>query len=719
MKISRSLISFALVAQEYEQHGDIVMGLAPLFYPIAKEFAGKPFVPQQLCDELKRRYDIEMLPVVAEELAPRLTIKGLMTEIRKDNVITFFYAEPKTNGIEQQTATYEEQLSTVISAFVDYAEKHLVPHKIEITAEGLENAFYERIARLEFISIFRGEKKEVKKGVLSLKPQTEETGDSERIFDFLVASFILHVREELPNLYPLFENIYSGALFSEVVLNIQAPDRGSEHLELIVYIDAPLILDLLGLGYEAYQDYATQLFQQLANSGVQIKTFSHVVDEIRIVLKTTLENMIDKKAFGPIALRAIREPSIRSYARAVLSNVEGALKGAGIGVEDSFVVTKGIRWFSESDENALSARIPYALEKQHAKEMDAKSIAGVLRMRKGNSSGDPLASGAIFVTRNSLLATSTRASLIKTGKLGDRVAPPCITDRYLSILLWIYAGGGSSKLSRKSLLANCIEAAAPQKQVIGKMLSFLERLKPEYATRYQAMMTDERCAHVLMELTLGDSNLLTEENFLQIYDGMEGAVEEKVRKELEVRVAEISKIHADETEALKEQLFQERETTLKLTLEMNKEREQREKTDAQLSQLQNELERVQDNAVRESFLIGVGCWRRTRNIFAYIILFIGITLAIVDKFIPEMLVNAGYSSAWVRTVVVIVIIAIALLSFFQLFVYPDEWMGTVFRKKGELCFDRELDARGVRDRKHLFTYDFSKRVIGRTEKYSK
>lgn len=89
MEISRSLITFAYVAEQFEKTGDIGQGLLPLFAPVVAKRTGARFSAAQFAEDVLEMYDIEMHPYVAKEFAPRLAAAGYLKKIvkRDSNVL--------------------------------------------------------------------------------------------------------------------------------------------------------------------------------------------------------------------------------------------------------------------------------------------------------------------------------------------------------------------------------------------------------------------------------------------------------------------------------------------------------------------------------------------------------------------------------------------------------------------------------------------------------
>jgi len=80
MSVSKELIAFAYVQEDYQKTGDITKGLMPLFAPIIHDQAGSIFDASEFAKKVQDKYDIAMRPIVAESLIPKLVESGLLTK---------------------------------------------------------------------------------------------------------------------------------------------------------------------------------------------------------------------------------------------------------------------------------------------------------------------------------------------------------------------------------------------------------------------------------------------------------------------------------------------------------------------------------------------------------------------------------------------------------------------------------------------------------------
>jgi hypothetical protein len=573
MRSSRTLIAFAYVSDQFTKTNDIAQGLIPLFGPLISARAGKPFDPSEFVKDVESTYDLEMHPYVAEELAPAMAQHGYLVEDRRPGDVAHYI---NREIILPEPPVREEQLRTLIDGFVAFANQHLSKTGISATAGELESALFDRLVRPDFLAlILRPDDQSLGPRTLTLASARgaaeAATPRDDEHFDYLVARFILHLHEDRSPQFDLLVAATSGALVAEVVLDLQHPPKPGESLAGVnIAVDSPLILDALDLGQAGATEYAKQLLLLIQKAGATPVFFDATIEEIRRVLRSTLQNYDRKQdLYGPLGRRLRSNAALAAFVRAIIPTLSEEIERLGIRHYAFSAIDRAPRrmYFTETQENSLAQHIgDYPTEE--ARLHDARLVADILRIRGQAKASGLRNSGIVFVTRNARLARTTRRYLTEAALSARDYFPPCITDRYLAGILWISTGGGGETLSRLRLVANCSAAVTPRRDVVSRLQKFLEQLSPALVTKFEALMTNERAEHFLMDRTLADPTLITQENYEAIYRDIEEVAAERVtrRKDEEIRV--LKEGHASELAKLTEQhrdKFRE-ETTRSATL---------------------------------------------------------------------------------------------------------------------------------------------------------
>lgn len=659
MQPSRALITFAFVADEFTKTGDITRGLLPLFAPLINKRAGQPFEPAKFASDVSTAYGLTFHPYVAEALAPRLADAGYLavTSITNGSASYVNSALP-----ESGTAFDDGLLDKIVQDYMTHARTLLSTTRINIDDNTLEQAFFARLRDPEFLSIVSKPQRSFKRThtlTLRKKREADHVIDQEDHLDFIVADFIGYLASADQDKFHVVMQIANGALLSEIVLALrEPPTTGNEFDGVTVFLDGPIVLDVLDLSDRANTAYAKELFSQLRRTKARICTFPHVLDEVRGAIKAPLENYNRRvEVFGPLGRRLLTTPKHATYAAAILADLRSAVEAEGIEIieptHSEYVA--GLSKFNDRQQRSLENNVGI-YGTPEARERDAKSIANVLRLRVDTPPQMNLTRvNAVFVTRNVMLAENAGKFLLREQVIEAEEVPPCITDRYLAGILWITLGGQTNELSAKRLLANCVRATSPRLDVVSKIAQFLEDLDPQKAKYFEALMTDERAAHFLMQRTLGDPRVVTRENYLDIYEEVRRTTAADVTREKDREIDSLKEEQRNLVSRLEAQHGQEtillRRKIEALESDLNRISEERQ----QLESANQEFEQTKDDfaaykfeqdkrLMRQAIRRGKRAERRARTSWGVLIIVVDIAVALLGRAASQHYAPSEYVS---------------------------------------------------------------------------
>lgn len=556
---AKELIAFAYVHEDYQKTGDITKGLMPLFAPIIHDMAGRVFDATDFAKAVQGKYDIAMRPIVAESLIPKLVESGLLTKEEKSKYVAVYRC---VIGPAEHRSSKDEQLDEILQGFCDFAGEALSKQKFSLEKEILKNGFIERLKSMDFLHVMNGAGQHH-------QIQTHDVGNSgimgeftsnqlSHVLDVLSAEYVTILTKKDPLKFDFLVEIASGAVIADVVLTLQQPAADTNLDGLTVALDGPLIMDMLDLNTEESLSFAEDLMDLLKKANVTIITFKHVVEEIRGSIYAPLEAYINgQDAFGPLATRLYQNPAHATYARAVMDGINEFIANLGIGIVDAsdFEGEDYLQYCPEDVEDALRNCLGPLHESVDRRIRDAKSVATVIRMRKGYTSTASITeSKFIFVTRNVQVSGRSTDCLLSRKSIGYDDVPPSILDRQLAGVLWLCLGGSINKLTREKLLANCMDALYPRPNLLARVRGFLEKLDPEKARIFEALMRDKRAQRSLLHRTFGYTLAVTQDNVGELLDEIRRSTAEEVTKEAESRERALHEKHeqelADKTAAI-------------------------------------------------------------------------------------------------------------------------------------------------------------------------
>lgn len=592
----RSLIAYAFLAQATRGEGDLLSGLAPIFKPIARLHAGERFNASEFAKIVEEVYGLKVHPWAVEDIAPRLERAGLLVRIQHSGEVhEYTYAEIS----EEFDAVTEDDIRQVIHQFVEFARPILLQNNLPVDERALEDGFLAQLVDMNFVSILlkpdRSKEDSRKDSTLAVKKpaeqaEWEQVNAARAKIDVLCAAFIVNAYHSDPDLYAMLMQIATGALVSEVILNLQDPGQTVSLNGLTVILDTPFLMSSLNLCSEESHTFALEICNQLREKGAQLATFSHSIDELRDNLKAVIGNVRGGTGFGATA-RRLSSIAFASYAAAVLDNPETRLKHDNVRIIEAPKSQDFFQFFSGDDQDRVRASFGI-FSNQLAQERDAESIAATIRLRRGKrvKMGRFATAGYIFVTDNPWIAERSQEFLKRHKLFADGEVPPAISERYLAGILWVIFGGKGKDLSRHLLLANCAAALEPRSDVVKQMHRFLSEMDTKQAEFFRTLMTEERAGQYMMQLTLGDSALLNQDNAAVVLEQVKNSLVEKMELDKNAQLNEIKIRHEAEeerqreiTDELRDELLNSQAGQLRIQEELKQSNERVEKLAASVA----------------------------------------------------------------------------------------------------------------------------------------
>jgi hypothetical protein len=333
--IDRSLIAYAFLAQTNPGNGDLLYGLAPIFKPLAKMWAGQSFDPKEFSRQVEELYQIRIHPWAADDLAPRLATAGLLVKIPETRqAFSYVYADISGEFDEVK----EADIRLVVKRFIEYARPLCSQHKVVLDDQRLEDAFFEQLISMDFHAALLKPQRVPDttlrlpiKGSSTENGATEENDSQKSSISILCPGFIMSMYQTDPATYDLMLRIATGAMVAEAVLNIQSPGSKVNFNQLKIVLDAPFVMALLDLDEVTNRNYAKTLCDQLTSHGATLQVFMHSIEEIREAVNATLEAVDHGHGKGSLA-RRVGMRTHRQYVLSVLANLQGELRRQGIAI---------------------------------------------------------------------------------------------------------------------------------------------------------------------------------------------------------------------------------------------------------------------------------------------------------------------------------------------------------------------------------------------------
>jgi hypothetical protein len=214
-----------------------------------------------------------------------------------------------------------------------------------------------------------------------------------------------------------------------------------------------------------------------------------------------------------------------SYAKYVMQNTEHAVKETGVAIfrNPLSTITNSQRaYFTDEDRIELLHLLISQYESDKARDRDILSLEIVISRRQGSKTSNLFNSGHLLLTHNRVLSVLSRKFMRENKGYGFESVAPAVHISTLFAALWLELGAAERiEISRKQLVVACAEAVRIRPEIISRMRDTLQKIVPEKASQFDAMMSQPRYMQLAMDATLGQENLLTQQTTVEAFDKLE------------------------------------------------------------------------------------------------------------------------------------------------------------------------------------------------------
>ena len=578
-KPKRALIAYCVLADRLRTLGmGIVQAMTPFLAEACQQFAGELFDASKFSVAVAQRYGIQVPRLAALGMTEQLAAEGILVPVPgHSNAVVYRYAPaPVINEATLTPPVTEAEVETVLQLFVEYCRTDT---RLDDRDDSkLQADFLDRLLHVDSMRLLsrREASTAVKKtaDTILLKPLaavSEQPILAELHLDFLVSQFLLDLRDTNPQAFERVSNIAFANMAAEAIACFRDPPAGNTSLiGLTVYLDSPLLLDMLGVNAE-YAEYGTELLEAIRSSGATAAVFDHCVSEAEGAIHARLAHL--RSGVNQLASQwgTTAKPDLLA---ALIGNVgKRASERLEISVQrDPEAMLHRRALTTVGDIEAQMTSRMQAWRNVEAKEHDRKSVWGMLAIRDASLPCPRLCDSKwLLLTRNTALvniandawATWLRGSTKHSTTHIERWAPVAVSDKQFAGYLWTRAGGGDSAMSRARLLAHCSAAVRPRADVKARAYNLVLELSGKAeADDVAALLEDREGARALMRATKGDPEDVTPQRLPFIIEQAKLAAGEYaaavVRAESEKHVAAMILQHEQEVARMQEEAARER-----------------------------------------------------------------------------------------------------------------------------------------------------------------
>ncbi|MEK6418272.1 MAG: hypothetical protein V4801_01600 [Burkholderia gladioli] len=575
-KPKRALLAYCALAHRLQNKRDagLMEALMPFFAPVCRDLAGKMFDAAQFSTEVEQRYGLRI---------PRLAILGLAEQLAEDGLLdslmgstqrpVYKYAAAQQFEDENVPAVTEGEIDWVLNDFVRGCRDDEM--LASLNDEALQEGFLDRLLHTDSMRLLSrkeaGATTKRTNTTLTLKAAPPDSAEHRELrLDFHVAQFLLDLRNTHPDHFSRVSDIAFANMAAEALACFSEPAADApESLEgFSVYLDSPLLLDILGVNTE-YEEYGKELLELIKTSKASPVVFDDTVAEAESVVSARLAVVR-----SGLSQSTVHWGAVAPHVLSALSNQVGAvaeMRGIRTTADPTFDLTRRSRNAVGSIETEMNRQMS-AWRNDDARVHDKRSVLAMLRIRSTKALQTKIRDGqSIFVARNTLLvriANDAWRTWLKEGvqhsqNTAERWAPIAMSDKQLAGYLWLHnSGAGNGTMSRARLLAHCSAAIRPRADVKARAYNLVLELEgKEAADTVAALMEDREGERALIRATRADPEDVTPERLPFIIEQVKlGAGEfaaERARQESRIQTEAMQAEHEAEVARVRQAASEE------------------------------------------------------------------------------------------------------------------------------------------------------------------
>ncbi|MBX4864296.1 hypothetical protein HJA86_31095 [Rhizobium bangladeshense] len=526
-QLSRSAVRvYGALSALGNQNGNLLESLLPFFDPILRQYNGQKLDPDAVAAAIRETYRWNFNTDLVETFIPYLVRQGwILPDIQGVKDTSYTIQITDNGSLDASAQTVEADLRRIATLFKEFSETlsplTALPRGVEefedILVEWLlyVEAFSEK--SIDFKEGFKADASGRLRHVVEV-PNTTFLRDEEK---FLCARFVKHAIETDPSSAEVLARIAAIGLLTEVVQDFVKPVTSVDKTDLIVYLDAPVAMELLGISGKLARENTAPVVAELIRIGASVRIFGQSLDEIKNSLQAVLKN---PRPTGPTAQALLRKEVIREFVVEASRNPARLLEALGVRVAHRTreQTPSDHKYFTKDDWKDLFSKLSYS-ENPTAREHDTDIATFVIRQRHGKTDRDIFKSQVLVLTRNGLLAQIMRRVHGQINGTADQSVPPIVHRRVLATALWLRTGMGASDLNipKRMLLATCEHVLAIRPGVVEAVKRLTDALgDSDRSHQLDLLISQDRSVQALMDKTLGVSNVVTEENLASLWQEM-------------------------------------------------------------------------------------------------------------------------------------------------------------------------------------------------------
>ncbi len=348
---------------------------------------------------------------------------------------------------------------------------------------------------------------------------------------YIISKYVIYAKDHKKTDFKKLLDIAKGHSIASLITYTNIDAYVGQLGQVDIYLDAPIIFNLMGVNGEANHALSTELISQLRDKGANIKVFEVNYEEVISTVNDAIDRLTTgdynlsissrilrtavRESYTPSRLKIKLEQLPQLFEKHTISVVEAPIFNGKYSIDEA-KLTKCIETLYLQGKKQ---KILFPHQKESI-ERDVQTISHIYQLRKSQSPQSLKQSKAILLSSNQAISYCSKNQAISKYGHNSKIAP-CETDLFISTILWANYPSKNGDIKMKQLMAICYDNIELDDRIFQRFYSEVKKLHEEHTItdeQFYLLNASNLTSKLLKERTLNDINDYTDKTPQEIVD---------------------------------------------------------------------------------------------------------------------------------------------------------------------------------------------------------
>jgi len=524
--MNKTLFGLALLSYNWEHSKkDIIDSYIPLVCSSIKVKVYSKVTRENIQDDFKELYGINIPLGAIESILKRMAKDGLLNKQTGEWIVNF---EKVCAAVKKDE---KDELDTAFQELtIDLNKYSTEVFSVQLATEDIESGIIAFFKDYDLDLLFANNNGE------SVLPKVKESKKAK----YIIAKFITDLQNKEPRKFKTVLKLAKGYAIASLITYEDIQHYSGNLSDVEVYLDAPIIFNLLGLNGDSNLKLSQELIDALKNNGAKLKVFDLNYGEVIKTIQDAIKRLNSKSYVisksSRVLKTAIRENISAQQLQIKLNQLESMLKHYSIlkvgtpslnASEHRYQIdeTKLTKTIEDLYKKAESHKTPWYISDKI--ERDVEAISSIFKIRKQTQATSLKSSKAILLTSNEQIAYAAKIYERNEWEFKSTI-PVCVTDIFLSTILWANYPTKNDNLNIRQLISECYNIIELDNRLLSKFYEDINKMHKENIITDEQfyLLSASNLTYTLLEQkTLNDIDEYTDKTPSEILEDLQLRIE--------------------------------------------------------------------------------------------------------------------------------------------------------------------------------------------------